>query len=192
MTRKQKVVTICVFLGAVAIFIFIPKGSDKPEGSLLLKSEEQISQSANQVPSENQKLDESEEVHPILAYCEGLKSFSKEDIKVQEAFAENTHFRKEGEVYRIRVFVEEGQNTSFKKLVLLKEDDDGFPKIVKGSQINNPTKEQIEEILSGGEVIHHEADISLELKDGRFFNYSEVNGQVTKVLDGNSGYPCSN
>lgn len=192
MTRKQKVVTICVFLGAMVIYVLIPKGSDRPEGPSIQETKVEIPEASSQNTASEGIVKTAVEAHPILTFCEELKSFSKEDIKVQEAFAENTHFRKDGDVFRIRVFVEEGQNTSYKKLVLLKEDDDGFPRIVKGSQINNPTQEQIQEILAEGEVIHREEDVSLELKDGRFFNYSKVNGKVTKVLDGNTGYPCSN
>jgi hypothetical protein len=190
MTRIQKVVTVCGFLGAITLFIFLqreevarPISTQAVETSKILEVPAPYSEGSGDSTTVR-------ETHPVSSFCDDVESFSTADVARKEVFASNTHFKKDGEVYRIRVFVEDGQNTSFKKLVFFKEDDDGFPRIIKDKQKINPSEEEIKSYLEGAAVIHQEADVSIELKDGRSFNYSEVNGKVTKVLDGASGYPC--
>lgn len=192
MKNKKKIVTFCIILGA-AIFSYFYGLRDRepvdsqPSPEVLKTSTKSSDSNVVVVRSEEAK---PSKPHPVSEFCRSEKPFSGSDVVHKEAFAENTHFKKNGEVYRIRVFVEDGQNTSFKKLVFFKEDEDGFPQIISTKGLINPSKEQIAELLKGGEVIHREADISIELKDGRSFNYSEVNGEIVKVLDGNSGYSC--
>ena len=190
MTRKQKVVTVCGFLGAIALFIFLQKSELTKSFSTQTPETSNILDIPDSRPESSEVVSESGEVHPVSSFCNDVEPFSLRDVARREVFASNTHFKKDGEVYRIRVFVEDGQNTSFKKLVFFKEDDDGFPRIIKDKQKINPSEEEIKSYLEGAEVIHQEADVSIELKDGRSFNYSEVNGKVTKVLEGASGYPC--
>ncbi|TNF01082.1 MAG: hypothetical protein EP326_05220 [Deltaproteobacteria bacterium] len=190
MNNKKKIVTFCIILGAAILSYFYGLRDREPVDSSappVLRKTLKKTEESKVVHSEEAK---PSKPHPVSDFCRSEKPFSGSDIVHKEAFAENTHFKKNGEVYRIRVFVEDGQNTSFKKLVFFKEDEDGFPRIISTKGLINPTKEQIGELLKGGEVIHREADISIELKDGRAFNYSEVNGEIVKVLDGNSGYSC--
>lgn len=190
MTRKQKVVTVCGFLGAITLFIFL----QREEVAKLISTQTSETSKILEAPASDSEgsSDSStlKETHSVSSFCDDVEPFSTADVARAEVFASNTHFKKDGEVYRIRVFVEDGQNTSFKKLVFFKEDDDGFPRIIKDKQKINPSEEEIKSYLEGAAVIHQEADVSIELKDGRSFNYSEVNGKVTKVLDGASGYPC--
>lgn len=115
--------------------------------------------------------------------CPLYEPFKSEDIQDKEITAENTHFVKGGEVFRIRVFLEDGDNGSFKKLVLYKEDKSGFPRIEKlpDDKRVNPSKEYIKSFLKNSKIIHHEMDIRYELKDDREISITQVNGKIVKL-----------
>ncbi len=192
MSNRKKIVTICILLSAGILLYILKnqqtlengKGNEKTVVSTSPEKNQEVS-----VPIEDNIVNKSKR-HEVSEFCPNIEPFTANDIVTKEAFAENTHFKRDGEVYRIRIFVEDGRNTSYKKLVFFKEDEDGFPQIIKEKELINPTQEQIDALLAKSEIIHNESDVSIELKDGRVFNYSQVNGEITKVLDGNSGYSC--
>lgn len=118
----------------------------------------------------------------LLKECPSVRLFKEEDILEEEIFASNTHFKKNGEIYRLRVFSEDSGNGSFKKLIYYKEDDSGFAEVVETpkDKSTNPTEEYIESFFENGEIIQETADIHLELRDGRTITLTEENGEFTK------------
>jgi hypothetical protein len=119
----------------------------------------------------------------LLIDCPDFKSFKKEDVLDQEELAKNTHFKKNGEVYRLRIFIDDATNGSYKKLVFYKEDQEGFPEIVNtsGNKAITPSNEYIQSFLEGGEVIYESQDMRLELKDQRVLTVTEENGEIVKL-----------
>ena len=83
--------------------------------------------------------------------------------QVQKVFS-NWHLQaNDGSIYRVRIFREDGSNRTFRKLVLYKEDQTGFPQIVK-----IPEEEQINAL-----------DHFTSLED----LYKTYNGVIYGVLD---------
>lgn len=119
----------------------------------------------------------------FVTKCPSLRKFEQSDIQENEELARNIHYRKSGEVFRLRIFIEDADNGSYRKLVHYKEDADGFPQILKlpeGKEIG-PTDTYIQSFLSSSEIIHREKDYRLKLKDGRELRVSEQNGVITKL-----------
>lgn len=101
--------------------------------------------------------------------------------KVQ--LARNLHFKKNGEIFRLRTFLKDTQESTFTKLVFYKEDSAGFAviqKIPEQDQIN-PSKETQMKYLGNGEVIYDEKDIRLSFKKFEI-NYSVINDEVVKIV----------
>lgn len=119
----------------------------------------------------------------VKKQCPKYKHFKKSDIQKKEGLAHNIHYKKDGETFRLRTYLEDGENGSFEKLIHYKEDDDGFPwpqPLPPGKEIE-PSQEYIESFHEDGEIIHDEQDYRLELKDGRTLTISEKNGKIVKL-----------
>jgi len=103
----------------------------------------------------------------------------------------NTHIQlPSGVVQRIRVFNEDGENGSFKKLVLFQEDEDGFPVKLKleESISTNPSSELVESYRAKGKVIYDEVATSIVLNDGHEIFEKTIDGKVIeKYKEGPSG-----
>ncbi|MBK26696.1 MAG: hypothetical protein CME70_22035 [Halobacteriovorax sp.] len=115
--------------------------------------------------------------------CPDIQLIDPKNISSRESLAHNIHYRKDGEVFRVRVFLEDGNNGSFQKLVHYKEDKDGFPHILplpKGKE-REPSAEYLKSFYAGAEILHDEKDYRLELKDGREISISEINGKIVKL-----------
>ena len=119
----------------------------------------------------------------FLKDCPAFRAFHKEDILEEEELAINTHFQKDGEVFRLRIFIDDATNGSYKKLVFYKEDADGFPLMIKTplEKSTNPTDSYIKSFLNGSEILHISKDLRLELKDGRSLTVTEENGEIIKL-----------
>ena len=119
----------------------------------------------------------------FVTKCPKIKSFEDSEIVENEELARNVHYRKNGDIYRLRTFIEDADNGSYRKLVHYKEDADGFPQLLKlpeGKEVE-PTAAYINSFLAANEIIHLEKDYRLKLKDGRYISVSEKNGIITKL-----------
>ncbi|MBT3234344.1 MAG: hypothetical protein HN353_00165 [Bdellovibrionales bacterium] len=95
----------------------------------------------------------------------------------------NVHFiGDDGQIYRLRHLVDDGQNGEFRKLILYVEDQDGFP-LVHPLPTNissiNPTPEQIEQLLAGHRIIHQEVADNYQNGDLDLF-VETINGKITR------------
>ncbi len=115
--------------------------------------------------------------------CPDIEPIKDVDIESKESLAHNLHYKKEGEVFRIRVFLEDGDNGSFQKLVHYKEDRDGFPQIqpLPKDKEREPSAEYLKSFYKDAQILHDEKDYRLELKDGREISISEINGKIVKL-----------
>lgn len=119
----------------------------------------------------------------LLEACKGLVLFDEDkDILEEEEFATNLHIKKDGSTYRLRVFTEDAENGSYKKLMYYKEDSEGFPQVIEipADKSTNPTEEYLESLIQGSEIIHEAADVRFSLKDGRTVSLTKENGEYTK------------
>ncbi len=117
--------------------------------------------------------------------CPELKTLEQNNFEKasKETLARNLHFKRGGEIFRLRLFLEDGKEGTFEKLILLKENAEGFPviqKIAEQDQIN-PSKEVWEKYLKGGEIIYKEIDQRLSI-GGREVTFTHVNGKLVKAV----------
>jgi len=140
--------------------------------------------SATKISQEKNKNLHIEKVNQEMrSHCPDIQLIEPKNINSRESLAHNIHYQKDGAVYRIRVFLEDGDNGSFQKLVHYKEDKDGFPRILplpKGKE-REPSPEYLKSFYDGAEILHDEQDYRLELKDGREISISEINGKIVKL-----------
>ncbi len=96
---------------------------------------------------------------------------------------QNLHFKKEGEVFRLREFNDDGPNGDVRKLILYKEDSEGFADIQQiwtTGDFDSISKN----LLKNTELIHKEVAISLtEGKHSVFFE--TINSQPKRLLVNN-------
>ncbi|OIQ19721.1 MAG: hypothetical protein BM556_04360 [Bacteriovorax sp. MedPE-SWde] len=96
---------------------------------------------------------------------------------------QNLHFKKEGEVFRLREFNDDGPNGDVRKLILYKEDSEGFADIQQiwtTGDFDSISKN----LLKNTELIHKEVAISLtEGKHSVFFE--AINSQPKRLLVNN-------
>ncbi len=114
--------------------------------------------------------------------CPQMPIFYKKDIVEEEELATNLHFVIEGEIFRIRMFIEDASYGSYRKLVYYKEDSQGFPVNIRIpiEHSTNPTDQIIESYIKGGKIVYESADRRINLKDGRSMTYSVLDGELTK------------
>ena len=95
----------------------------------------------------------------------------------------NIHIKHiDGSIYRVRFFYDDGPNGSYKKTVLYKEDDSGFPKILK--TFKGFSREPLKEYFSRGEVIWEESALSHPTDD---IFWRNVNGKIVEASNSISG-----
>lgn len=119
----------------------------------------------------------------LVKHCPTIKELLVDSPENLINLARNRHFEKDGEIFRVRTFIEDADNGSYTKLVLYKEDEDGFPriqKLPKGSEVD-PTEKYILSFIKGGNVIHVEEDYRAILSDGTELTYSSINGKIVKI-----------
>lgn len=92
---------------------------------------------------------------------------------------ENLHFKKNGEIYRIREFNDDGPNGDIRKLILYKEDKDEFAHIEKVWKSGDFSKIRAE-LLSESEIIHREKAVIIDHKEKNIF-VELVNSKITRL-----------
>ncbi|MDD0854894.1 hypothetical protein HBN50_17470 [Halobacteriovorax sp. GB3] len=96
---------------------------------------------------------------------------------------QNIHFESEqGDVFRLRVFMDDAENGEVKRLVLYKEDTDTFPVPVKidPKDVYNPTPEVIQKYVNGGKVLYDELAESLKFDGGEVF-IKKIGGKIKEA-----------
>jgi len=123
-----------------------------------------------------------------LSFCPQLANEINEDekdenIQAVEEFGHNLHFKKNGEIYRIRIFTEDSAEGSYQKLVYFKEDSDGFPEIIpiQEEESINPSQKQINSYLDSAQIIYESQDLNIQLTSGKAFSVTLENGTITRV-----------
>lgn len=153
-------------------------------GRILIDKEiKEVQKLTKEVYTDSRVLSKSLDYRELKTQCPKLDKLLINSPENFINLARNRHFEKDGHVYRIRTFIEDTENGSYTKLVLYKEDQDGFPRIQKipaGKEVN-PTEEYISSFLKGAKVIHLEEDHRVLLNDGREITYSSVNGKIVKL-----------
>ncbi len=95
-----------------------------------------------------------------------------------------------GVVQRIRVFNEDGENGSFRKLVLFQEDEDGFPVKLElnESESINPSLQTINKYKSRGQIIYNELATSTIINNATELFLQTIDGKIKKkYLEGPTG-----
>jgi hypothetical protein len=140
-------------------------------------------------PTTGDKKEEAQEIviesnqKRLLEACKGLVLFDEDkDILKEEELATNIHLKKDGSTFRLRVFTEDAENGSYKKLMYYKEDSEGFPQVIEipSDKSTNPTEEYLESLLQGSEIIYESADLRFALKDGRTVSLTKENDEYIK------------
>ena len=98
----------------------------------------------------------------------------------------NIHFvGVDGRIYRLRQMVDDGEDGEYQKLILLVEDEDGFPTIHPLPQGINPINTSpldIAKLLGDASIIHREEAVSYqgESEESDLF-VERVNGEIVRA-----------
>ena len=95
----------------------------------------------------------------------------------------NTHLQlPDGEVMRVRVFIDDGPNGEIQRLAVYKEDEVGFPVLIEISdeEKTNPSAEVLQKYLTMGEAIHLEEALSVEQNNEEYF-FERINGEIVRI-----------
>ena len=140
------------------------------------------------LPSPNKKEKFAQLKNNALSFCPQLANEindneKDENVQAVELFGHNLHFKKNGEIYRIRIFTEDSTEGSYQKLVYYKEDSEGFPEIIpiQEAESINPSKKQINSYLDSAQVIYESQDLNIQLTSGKAFSVTLENGTITRV-----------
>ncbi len=84
----------------------------------------------------------------------------------KEQLWKNIHYETPSNIYRLRTFIDENDNGSYEKIVLYKEDSNGFPRIL---DIKDQYKRDdfINKRLKSGSVIHVDSATRYTFSDGK-------------------------
>lgn len=96
---------------------------------------------------------------------------------------QNIHFEtKDGDLMRLRIFIDDGANGDRKKLVLYKEDEDGFPNPVKidDKDVWDPSVETMRKYIGDNKVLFDELAESMVFENGDVF-IKKVGGKVVEA-----------
>lgn len=86
-----------------------------------------------------------------------------------------------GDVYRVRRFLDDGENLPLERLVFFKEDETGFPEIVDIPQKHqvNPSDEVVRSYLERGELIYSGEAYTVD-QDGQSYFFEVENGEIVR------------
>jgi hypothetical protein len=135
--------------------------------------------------NQNNSLPKDDVLRKIQTLCINLKKaeqLKSSDIDDTMQLAKNLHFKKNGHIFRLRIFLEDSEESSYEKLVFYKEDDEGFPRYEKNpkSHERNPSPELIKSYLADSEIIYDEQDIRLTVGEHQI-DYTTINSEVVKI-----------
>ncbi|EQC49920.1 hypothetical protein M899_3009 [Bacteriovorax sp. BSW11_IV] len=120
---------------------------------------------------------------------ESIEKFKSVTMTKLGAFKEksfswqNIHFEaKDGSLMRLRVFMDDGPNGERKKLVLFKEDADGFPNpvIIDEKDIWEPSMETIGKYIADNKVLFDELAEAMVFENGDVF-LKKVGGKIMEA-----------
>jgi hypothetical protein len=115
--------------------------------------------------------------------CEKLKNDieSEKNSLKSEVVWNNIHLKHtDGYIYRIRFFFDDGPNGSYKKTILYKEDESGFPRIMK--TFKGFERKKIKEFLIKENIIWKEEAFR---NDTDSIFWRQVNGKVVEISKDN-------
>lgn len=187
--NRKFIYALCIITLLTICFIWF-------SGTTVLKSKEQSTHQSRETKSDNKVEDQSSSPiflntiseeklwSQLMEKCDDLKNLEPAKNRFPTSqLARNIHFKRDGEIFRLRTFLEDGGQQSYKKLVLFKEDNDGFPqyqKVPKEDQVN-PSSLVINRYLLGSEIIYDEMDNEITLSRGEI-RYTLLNGKIVKIL----------
>lgn len=93
-------------------------------------------------------------------------------------------------VWRVRRFTDDGPNGEVERVILYKEDETGFPKIVESSesQKDKSSSELLQNFLSKGQPIFTDEAYSTLYNKAEYF-FELTNGQITRIdISSSDGY----
>lgn len=188
--NKKTIISLCVIvIFLTACFFYLWKTSAPEKIVLTNQAKIKAMQYPTKLPlgtgtRDINELDPTLLTLKLIKHCPKIKNhISNVNPSNTSRMARNIHFKKDEEVYRLRVFLEDSAEKSFEKLVFFKEDADGFAeyqKIPKADEIN-PSDETIRKYIKEYEIIYDESDMSLKTKKGSIF-YTLLNGELVKAL----------
>lgn len=208
MKRKNLVFITCFLVfTSVALYIFIPERATKEKTEQKIPSLKESrfnptlpvsARPKESAEKRSEKYDEKE----VRTQLENLNKFCTEEYpEYREVFPSveklesvlqdedlnklwlNMHLKDENnQVWRLRRFLDDGPNGGVEQVVLYKEDETGFPKIVETSEKNKEVSAQelFEEKQSLGELIFTDEAYSI-VRDGVDYYFELTNGQVTRI-----------
>lgn len=211
--KTTVIITVLIVIAAVALFLWLRNPSIEVESSG--HSQHTPSTVDPQSPGLNQEqLADAElenllelqgrglpDFKPLLQFCldqyPEYPSFPKpeelsrllqhNDLK---QMWNNVHLETaEGEIYRVRTFVDQGVVGPVTRLALYKEDSEGFPVLIELPEKEkiNPAPEVVERYMSLGAPIHQEKAMVLELEAAEYFFETHNNELVRMDITGIEG-----
>jgi hypothetical protein len=211
MNRKKLVFFTCfsLFLGYLLYFSYIHRSSNVDQKAEISTREEQkqivktYKRSSNFNPSYPAQEDESlthqveinEQLSNIKKFCEEEFPQYKESFPSVQTLRSalndpalskmwlNIHLKgANNEVWRLRRFIDDGQNGGREKVVLYKEDETGFPRIIESSEDykDQSPSELFKKFRNKGLPIFTDEAYSV-LKDGVDYFFELTNGQITRI-----------
>jgi hypothetical protein len=180
----KKTLLLILIIGS-ALFIFFLFQSDSDTESIHDNSIS-ISPDIQKIPLTNNKIK-----NVIENKC--FETQGNKRLVEAQRLAKNIHFRKNGQVFRVRIFLEDGEQGTYEKLVYYKEDKDGFPRIVPldDELAIRPTKKTIDTLLEGGEIIYDETETRFEYENDKSFHVTTKDNRIIRIFDENEQTECN-
>lgn len=210
--KKLVFITCLVLLSLSTLYIFDSKRSDSPPKAVLQKSDlnqkdEHYSGNDKTNTSFKPSFPESDKRESfteenIQEQLENLKKFCEEEFpQFKDIFPSlerlksvlldedlkqmwlNLHLKdKDKRIWRLRRFLDDGQNGEVERVILYKEDETGFPRIVESSENqkkDSPSK-LFQQHLKKGEAVHTDEAYTNLYKGSDYF-FELTNGQITRI-----------
>lgn len=188
---KKSLVIIAILL--FSILWYMTQSNNRLSNNTSVSKVSQLSKNSQPVKKKKISLaterifkDQYQKIYNDLnEFCPEFTSvMGEKQLPIQsEQFAYNLHFKKEDGIYRIRIFLEDGDEGSFEKLVTYKEDRDGFAQILPLShrEERDTSQKHIQELVDDSEIIYESKDLALTFENGREYSLSLVNGKPTRL-----------
>jgi hypothetical protein len=215
MKSKKKSVFITLFAVVAAILIILwsrtPDTKKLPSGEAQqdISFEQSTPQSLDEEHMADAELENLQELQgrglpefrPLLQYCldqypqypsfptpeELSRLLQHNDLK---QMWNNLHLETlDGEIYRVRTFVDQGIVGPVTRLAVYKEDEEGFPVLIELPEEEkiNPDHQVLERYLSLGSIIHQEKAVVLDLEQAEYFFETHNNELVRMDITGGDG-----
>jgi hypothetical protein len=180
--KKQKLILISIILIVIIILInfFIKDEPTRIKEKVVVKTKV-----IESIPDKTKKpvttININKSTTPQKAKVLDCNDLIKNKQESREDLWSNFHIElPNGTVQRVRIFNADGENASYRKLVLFEENEDGFPVKIKlaNSESINPTPETISKYKNRGKIIYKEEAISFKLRDKREIFEQKVDDKI--------------